>query len=100
MLHSVAVEDPRVGMYVTGFDRSWLDVSLWRRRFPVADEAVLARVRGCGATAAVVDDARGLGPIRVPVPVANWLRCARRWSGPRPRWRACSPTSGWVEPSR
>lgn len=69
MLHDIPADELRVGMYVVGFDRAWLDVPFWRRRFAVSNEAALRRVLDSGVTRVVVDDARGPAPVR-PVPAA------------------------------
>lgn len=64
MLHDIPVSDLGVGMYVVGFDRPWMEVPFWRRRFPVSDAAMLRRVLESGVTRVVVDDTRGRGPAR------------------------------------
>lgn len=64
MLHDIPVSDLGIGMYVVGFDRPWMEVPFWRRRFPVSDAAMLRRVVESGVTRVIVDDTRGRGPAR------------------------------------
>jgi len=64
MLHDIPVSDLEVGMFVVGFDRPWMEVPFWRRRFPVSDAETVRRVLESGVSRVTVDDTRGRGPAR------------------------------------
>jgi putative nucleotidyltransferase with HDIG domain len=48
------------GMYLKGFEGSWLDHDLWKTRFVIEDDATLERVRTCGAQEVWIDVSRGI----------------------------------------
>lgn len=60
MIKTIAIEQLRVGMYVTALDRPWLDHSLLVTRFLVKDAAMLRKVRDTGIRHVSIDTAKGL----------------------------------------
>ncbi|MCK9530783.1 MAG: HD-GYP domain-containing protein [Gammaproteobacteria bacterium] len=60
MIKTIAIEQLRVGMYVTALDRSWLDHSLLVTRFLVKDPAMLRKVCDAGIRYVSIDTEKGL----------------------------------------
>lgn len=58
----VATERVRLGMYVIGFDCSWMDSPFWRQRFLLDGPADLILLRNSGVRQVTIDTERGLGP--------------------------------------
>ncbi len=50
----------KVGMYLCGIDRSWLDTPFLRHRFLIRSDEDLAKLRGCGIQEITIDTERGL----------------------------------------
>ncbi len=70
MLKKIPVADLALGMYVHSLEAGWLQHSLWRTRFLIADEATLHRVRTSGASECWIDLERGVDVAR-PAPAAS-----------------------------
>jgi len=64
MLHDIPATDLAVGMFVVGFDRPWIEVPFWRRRFLVSDAETLQRILDSGIARVTVDDVHGRRPAR------------------------------------
>lgn len=81
-------------MYIQGFDGSWLDHPFWRTRFVIAKPKDLQRVRDCAVQAVIIDDERGIGPIRerAPSPAAEWAPPERPVAAPT-LWRPTAPVT-------
>ncbi len=56
----IALDDLRVGMFVSGFDRSWFRTPFLRHRFLVRSAEEIQRLRRYGITELVIDPERGL----------------------------------------
>jgi putative nucleotidyltransferase with HDIG domain len=65
-LKRIPVGQVAKGMYLKGFEGSWLDHSLWKTRFVIEDDATLERVRTCGAQEVWIDVSRGIDVPDVP----------------------------------
>lgn len=61
MIKRIDSRDVLIGMYVTGFEGSWLDHPFWRKRFPVRTEEEAAAIRASGV-AVLIDVTRGVAP--------------------------------------
>ncbi|MBS1189927.1 MAG: hypothetical protein H6R10_1719 [Rhodocyclaceae bacterium] len=60
------------GMYVVDLHKGWFEHSLWRRHFPVHDEALVQRLIADGVTEVSIDTSRGADlPPEVPVSVVK-----------------------------
>ena len=59
MLKKIAISQIETGMFVDSVEGSWLNHSLWKMRFVVQDEEMLARVRQCGANECWIDTSKG-----------------------------------------
>ena len=73
MLKKVAVNQLTVGMFVHGFDESWLKHPFWRSKFLIKEPATLREVQASGITHCLIDVSKGqdLQPAGVAtVPVA------------------------------
>lgn len=90
-LQRIAPEEVQLGMFIQGFDGSWLDHPFWRTRFVLDKERDLQKVRESTIAAVLIDDELG-----VPLtPVAEVARVVapppRRDAAPRPapspQWR-------------
>lgn len=68
MLKKVKPSEVRLGMYVSGFEGSWLDHPFWRSRFEIATIEQLERIRDARVEAVIVDLSKGVGPEEQPAP--------------------------------
>ncbi len=59
MLKKVAVKQLTVGVFVQGFDESWLKHPFWRNKFLIKDEAMLREVQQSGIPQAWIDISKG-----------------------------------------
>lgn len=66
MLRKIKPGDVRLGMYVDGFEGSWLDHPFWRSRFEVSTPEQLERIRESRVEAVIVDVSKGVGPEDAP----------------------------------
>jgi HD-GYP domain-containing protein (c-di-GMP phosphodiesterase class II) len=62
MLKKVKPSQVRLGMYVTGFEGSWLDHPFWRSRFEISTPEQLERIRQARVDAVIIDLSKGPGP--------------------------------------
>jgi HD-GYP domain-containing protein (c-di-GMP phosphodiesterase class II) len=62
MLKNVKPAEVRLGMYVSGFEGSWLDHPFWRSRFEISTPEQLERIRQSRVEAVIIDLSKGLGP--------------------------------------
>lgn len=60
MIRKIAVGDLLPGMYVVDLHRRWLDHSIWRRRFPIRDQAHIRKLLAEGITEVSIDTERGI----------------------------------------
>lgn len=60
MLKKIAVSQLRIGMFVTSIEGSWLAHSIWKTKFLIENDELLARVRDCGAQECWIDVSEGL----------------------------------------
>ena len=68
MLKQIRPDQLRLGMYIQGFEGSWIDHPFWRSRFVLEEPKDLARVLASGVTGVWIDIALGsdVEPPRVP----------------------------------
>lgn len=59
MLKKIAISQVRTGMFIDSIEGSWLKHALWKTRFLVSDQAILATVKQCGAAECWIDVAEG-----------------------------------------
>ena len=59
MLKKIPITQVEAGMYVHSVEGPWLQHSLWRTRFVIKDEKMLATVKECGAQECWIDIAQG-----------------------------------------
>jgi putative nucleotidyltransferase with HDIG domain len=59
MLKKIAISQVRTGMFIESVEGPWLKHDLWKTRFLIQDEAMLARVRTCGAAECWIDVSQG-----------------------------------------
>ena len=59
MLKKIAISQVRTGMFIERVDGPWLKHSLWKTRFLIKDEEMLARVRSSGAEECWIDVSQG-----------------------------------------
>ena len=59
MLKRVSVNELAVGMFVHGFDGSWLNHPFWRTRFLIEDLSSIAKVRESGIEGCWIDTSKG-----------------------------------------
>lgn len=59
MLKKIAITDVAIGMYIHSVEGPWLEHSLWRTRFVIKDEQMLASVQQCGARECWIDVSHG-----------------------------------------
>lgn len=69
MLKKVQVSELTVGMFVHGFDESWLNHPFWRSKFLIDDPGVLQKVRESGIKDCWIDVAKG-ADVPTPSPIA------------------------------
>ena len=62
MKRRIDIDQVRLGMYVTGFEGSWLKHPFWRTGFLIHDEDLLRRIAQSDVDGVIIDDERGLGP--------------------------------------
>ncbi|UCV11722.1 HD-GYP domain-containing protein [Dechloromonas denitrificans] len=60
MIRKISVHDLLPGMYVVDLHRRWLDHSIWRRRFPIRDQAHVQKLIAEGFKDVSIDTERGL----------------------------------------
>lgn len=66
MIKLIGIEQLKPGMYVHDVNCGWLDHDFIRNRFPVKDEATVAKVRATGVKELYIDTARGLDAADAP----------------------------------
>lgn len=74
MPKKIAVEQLRVGMYLSGLEGNWLDHPFWRTRFLIRDEPTLAKLLASGIRECFIDPSKGedlLPPLPAAVEVAE-----------------------------
>jgi putative nucleotidyltransferase with HDIG domain len=59
MLKKIPISQVEAGMFVHAIEGAWLDHSLWKTRFLIKDEKMLATVRQCGAQECWIDVSHG-----------------------------------------
>lgn len=59
-LKRVPIHALKVGMYVAGLDRSWVNTPFFRHRFLIKNEAQVVRIRQSGAREITIDTEKGL----------------------------------------
>jgi len=69
VLKKVAVKQLTVGVFVQGFDESWLKHPFWRNKFLIKDEAMLREVQQCGIPQCWIDVAKGQDVPQIKEPV-------------------------------
>jgi HD-GYP domain-containing protein (c-di-GMP phosphodiesterase class II) len=67
MLRRVMPGEVTLGMFIHGFDGSWFDHPFWRKKFLLADEQDVQRIRESKVSAVIIDDERGATPA-APMP--------------------------------
>ena len=60
MLKQIRPDQLRLGMYIQGFEGSWIDHPFWRNRFVLEEPRDLARVMASGVTGVWIDTSQGL----------------------------------------
>lgn len=60
MIRKISVHELLPGMYVVDLHRRWLDHSIWRRRFPIRDQAHVQKLIAEGFKDVSIDTERGL----------------------------------------
>ncbi len=60
MLKKIAISQVRAGMFLNSVEGSWLNHSIWKSRFVINDDEMLARVRNCGAQECWIDVSLGV----------------------------------------
>lgn len=69
MTKRIAPHEAQLGMYVQGFEGSWLDHPFWRTRFKITTVKQLENVRSSAVTAILVRD-EAAGAAKQPAPTA------------------------------
>lgn len=59
MLKKIAVNQLTVGMFVHGFEQSWLKHPFWRNRFLIKDSATLREIQSSGVKHCLIDISQG-----------------------------------------
>jgi putative nucleotidyltransferase with HDIG domain len=59
MLKKIAISQVRTGMFIEAVEGPWLKHDLWKTRFLIKDEKMLARVKTCGAEECWIDVSQG-----------------------------------------
>ena len=59
VLKKVAVNQLTVGVFVHGFDESWLKHPFWRNKFLIKDQAMLREVQQSGIPQCWIDVSKG-----------------------------------------
>lgn len=70
---SISIDELQIGMFVTGFDRSWFRTPFLRHRFLVRSSADIQRLRRSGIQTVEIDLARGTPPVATVPPDADEL---------------------------
>lgn len=70
MLKKIPIAQVEIGMFVHSVEGPWLQHSLWRTRFLIKDEKMLATVRDCGAQECSIDISQG-ADVRVSITVQD-----------------------------
>src|SRR5574343_270142 len=76
MIRKLTIDQLLPGMYVVDLHKSWLDHSLWIKRFAVRDEAHIWKLKEEGITEVSIDTARGID--LPPSPIARINEVERR----------------------
>jgi len=84
MLKKIQVSELTVGMFVHGFDESWLNHPFWRSKFLIDDAGVLQKVRESGIKDCWIDVAKG-ADLRAPSPVVVPAAAIRPQAAPKPQ---------------
>jgi HD-GYP domain-containing protein (c-di-GMP phosphodiesterase class II) len=78
-LQRIPTSELRIGMYFERADGTWLDHSLWRTKFLIADQPQLDTVLGCGAKVCWIDPDKGATEVppaaRSATPAAAPVSC-------------------------
>ena len=56
----IPIASVKVGMYLCGIDRSWMDTPFLRHRFLIRSSSDLTELRQCGIQEITIDTDRGL----------------------------------------
>jgi putative nucleotidyltransferase with HDIG domain len=67
MLKKIAISAVTTGMFIESVEGPWLSHNLWKTRFVIKDEDMLARVRGSGAAECWIDVSQGDDVTTAPV---------------------------------
>lgn len=78
MLFRVTPDGAQIGMFVHAFEGRWIDHPFWRSRFLIETADQLARIRGSGVDALVIDRSKS----RVALEAATGAVAIERRSGP------------------
>src|SRR5689334_19811873 len=70
MLRNIRRDQVRLGMFIHGFEGSWLSHPFWRRRFLLDDPSDLTALLDSEVIGVVIDTEKGLD-LHVPVAVSN-----------------------------
>jgi putative nucleotidyltransferase with HDIG domain len=65
MLKKIPINAARIGMFVHSVEGPFLQHSLWKTKFLIKDEEMLARVRNCGAAEFSIDVSQGVDVARM-----------------------------------
>ncbi len=87
MIRRITPEEAQIGMFVEGFDGSWLDHPFWRRRFRIKTARQLDDVRRSAVAAILVKDAPAPPAPRAATPLPIDFAGRRE----RPRARRAEP---------
>jgi len=66
MIHRIACEQVRLGMYICKFGGSWFEHPFWRKQLLLENAAQVEAVRGSAVPFVEIDDSRGLGLAAAP----------------------------------
>ncbi len=58
MLRLIRPQDARLGMYIVGFEGSWIDHPFWRTHFLLTKPSDLARLQASEVSAVMIDDSK------------------------------------------
>lgn len=82
MLRKIKPGEVTLGMFVSGFEGSWLDHPFWRSKFEITTADQLSRIRDSGVEAVIIDTARGLSPPPDPAGLRDVLSDEKRHTRP------------------
>ena len=57
---TIPLSSVRIGMYLCGIDRSWLDTPFLRHRFLIRSDNDISKLQSCGVREITIDTDRGL----------------------------------------